>query len=313
MDPKPELVPVDEMNIGLDRSKITSRGQIQIPEQSNSKPHDNELHQDPNADANLEQAESRSSAQHMKESVKQKKHHVGIKLRKTLHINKASDQFETSNHPVLANDADTKSDSRLDNKPPTPEKHTMKNLIHNPIDTVKSKVSDQGNHEVAANIAAKEVPHGQEVDLVNASTAVERARTENERLLAIQNLSKLLKERQNTFVRWTLDRHVTKLRVLPRDTVTKRPKRDFEKKNARGEIFTDWKAYATHVSNTPYGVLLLHIAFILTACSCLNTMLNGTEGSTLAMDPTRPLLQKQLLCQTLSVWLLHRPHFKSLS
>ncbi|KAF1851376.1 uncharacterized protein K460DRAFT_303543 [Cucurbitaria berberidis CBS 394.84] len=242
-----EFVQVDEMEIGLDRSKINSEGQIQLPELGNSQRHDNGPRQNPSKHVELEQPESRSSTQQIKVSIKQKKHDAGIKIRKTLHLSKASDELETSSSPVLANTAEETSDSRLNKISPIPEKHTMKDLMHNPVDTIKSKVSNQGNHEVAANIAAKEISHGQEVDLLNASTAVEHASTENEKLLATQTLAELMKERQSAYVRWTLDRHVTKIRVLPRDTVVQKPKKAFEKKNIRGGVFMDWRAYGKHL------------------------------------------------------------------
>jgi hypothetical protein len=233
-----ESVEVDVRHIGLDRADITQQGQIQLPDHG---PQDDIAHM-------KSEPESRSSTHRVVNSLKQKKHDAGVKVRKTLHIKKPSDDLASSTSPILANAADEKSDSRLDGASTTPEKHTLKDFTHNPVETVKSKISDKGNQQVAANIAAKEIPHGQDVDLVNASSAVERARSEHERMLAVQNLNDLLKLRQSTYVRWTLDRHVTSIRVLPRETVTRRPKADFETKNARGEVVVDWRAYGTHVS-----------------------------------------------------------------
>jgi hypothetical protein len=236
MDPKQELVEVDEMDIGLDRSNITHEGQIQLPDLDDSQSSD---------DARA-RPEPRSS-HNLVNSLKERKHHAAIKIRKTLHISKATNDL-SSQSPVLANTADEESDSRLVNQLPSPDKPTIKDFMHNPIDTVKSKVSDQGNQQVAANIAAKEISHGKEVDLVKAQDAVNRAATEREKLLAIKDLSKLMKERQGTYARWSLDRHVTKIRVLPRETMVKKPQADFQKKDSQGRITTDWRAYGRHVS-----------------------------------------------------------------
>jgi len=123
----------------------------------------------------------------------------------------------------------------------------MKDFMQNPVDTIKSEVSDQGNQEVAANIAAKEVSHGIEVDLIRAHDAVGEATTERARLLAINDVSKLMKERQGTYARWSLDRHVTKIRVLPRETMVKKSQAEFRKQDSRGKIVTDWHAYGAHV------------------------------------------------------------------
>jgi hypothetical protein len=106
-----------------------------------------------------------------------------------------------------------------------------------------------GNQEVAANIAAVEIHHGQEVDLVNAASAAEEATTEKEKAAATQTLSELLKQRQSTYVRWSLDRHVTRLRVLPRDTMEQKPKEAFEETDAQGNTIINWKAYGLHVSD----------------------------------------------------------------
>ncbi|CAO2658052.1 Nn.00g073120.m01.CDS01 [Neocucurbitaria sp. VM-36] len=242
-----EFVQVDENQIGLDRSNITYKGQIQLPEQGHSQRHDDGPYQSPSKHVELQQPDSRSSTKLIKDSFKQKTHDASIKIKKTLHISKTSDELVTTSSPILANTAEGQSDSRLNNISPIPEKHTLKDLVHHPVETITSKVSNQGNQEVAANVAVKEISHGQEVDLVNASTAVERARTEHEKLLAIQNLSELLKERQSTYVRWTLDRHVTKIRIIPRDTVVRRPRTDYQKKDVRGEVIIDWKAYGNHL------------------------------------------------------------------
>jgi hypothetical protein len=248
MDLRKELVQVDEADIGLERSNITQQGQIVLPERrSGSSDNDVARLRDPD---DYTEPDTQSSTHHVVNKLRQKKHDAGIKLRKKFHIAKPSDDAEKldAKSPILANTTEIEqSNSRLDNKEVS-EKHTMDGLMHHPIDTVKEKVSNQGNQEVAGNIAAKEIPHGQEVDLVNASTAVDRARTESEKLLAIRNLSELLKQRQSTYVRWSLDRHVSKVRVLPRDTVVLKPRSDFERTNAQEGTVIDWRAYGSHVS-----------------------------------------------------------------
>lgn len=236
-----ELVVVDAEDLGLDRAHITSRGQIQISDHIPQEGRDNAIHL-------RNEPEMQSSTHRVVNSLKQKKHDAAVKVREKLHMKKVTDDLESSTSPVLADTADYKSESRLDGKSTAPEKHSIRGFIQNPVDTVKSKTSNKGNQEVAANIAAKEIPHGQDVDVVKASSAVERARSEHEKMLAVQNLDELLKLRQSTYVRWTLDRHVTKIRVLPRDRVEKKSRGAFERKDAQGSIVLDWKAYGKHVS-----------------------------------------------------------------
>jgi hypothetical protein len=95
---------------------------------------------------------------------------------------------------------------------------------------VKSKVSVQSNHQAVASAVAKEVPYRNEADLVNAYTAVNRATTDREKPVASQELSILLRERKSTYVRWTFDRHVTRVKVLPRDTIIRPARAHFENK-----------------------------------------------------------------------------------
>ncbi|KAF1831184.1 hypothetical protein BDW02DRAFT_64433 [Decorospora gaudefroyi] len=247
MDLKDELRQVNPMHIGLERSRITPEGQIVLPN-TNAENNEGDVAHQRDA-AKYTEPDIQSSTHHAVNSLRQKKHDAGVKLRKTFHIAKRSDaEKPDSKSPILAKASDVEtSNSRLDNKSTACEKHSIQDLIHSPIDAVRSKVSNQGNQRVAANIAAKEIPHGQEVDLVNASTAVENARTEGEKEVATQNLSELLKLRQSTYVRWSLDRHVMKLRVLSQDTVVRKPRSEFERKDALEGTVIDWRAYASHL------------------------------------------------------------------
>jgi hypothetical protein len=237
MDIKEELIQVDEDEIGLDRSGITPQNQVQIPK----------LDGDGGKAEPATEPEGRSSS-NLVNSLKDRKHHAAVKIRKTLHISKVTDDL-SSNSPVLANTTEEQSESRLVHKLPVLEKATLKDFVHNPVDTVKSKVSGQGNEQIAANIAAKEIPHGEEVDLINAHDAIGKAKTEHEKLLAIDDVKRLMKERQSTYARWSLDRHVSKIRVLPRETMVKKPQAAFQKKDRQGQVVTNWHAYGSHVSN----------------------------------------------------------------
>lgn len=239
MQARQEPVLVNEFEVGLDRAKITTSAQIQLPESHNTS--------EESANVALESDSPLSSTQNVKESIKLKKHKAGIKIRKTLHIGRASDDFDLT-ATAIAGTKEEASQSRYETNPPEPDKPTFKDFLHNPVDTVKQKVSEQSNRQIAGQITAKEIPHGDEVDLVHASEAVEDAKDDAQRLLAIQDLSKLMKERQATYARWTLDRHVTKVRLLPREQIRLKPRSDFEKYNPQEGLVIDWKAYGQHVS-----------------------------------------------------------------
>ncbi|CAN9345262.1 unnamed protein product [Alternaria alternata] len=251
MDIQKELIQVDELNIGLDRSHITYQGQIELPgnhsgSSSDDIPHSHDL----NRSTEDHVSSTTSSTSRIVNKVRQKRHNAGVKIRKTLHIAKPEDEAEEPDPDsiVLVDTTEIKeSNSRLDHKSTASEKHTLKDLLHNPIDTVKSAGWCQGNQEVAANIAVSEIPHGREVDLVNVATAVNQAKTGAEKAQAQENLAEMLNQRQSTYVRWSLDRHVTKIRILPRDTAVLKPRSDFEKEDTAGRTVTNWRAYGSHL------------------------------------------------------------------
>ncbi|KAF1349477.1 hypothetical protein EJ07DRAFT_139711 [Lizonia empirigonia] len=237
MESRKEPVLVDEFEVGLDRAKITKSAQIQLPESQ-------DVNQNPQVQ--VEPDSPRSSSHAVVDSIKQKKHKAGIKIRRTLHMGRASDDIDLTTTAIVGGN-EAPSDSRYVTERPEPDKATVMDFVHNPVDTIKAKVSEHGNQQVAAQITAKEVPHGDEVDLIHASEAVEDAKDDAQRLLAIQDLSKLMKERQATYARWTFDRHITKVRLLPRDQIRLKPRSEFEKYNPQEGLVIDWKAYGQHL------------------------------------------------------------------
>ncbi|KAF2759870.1 hypothetical protein EJ05DRAFT_484768 [Pseudovirgaria hyperparasitica] len=221
------------LQMALDRADIDSQGQLQLPVGG------------PAIAINVSTRSTPTDPPSV--TSKEKRHHAVVKLRKVLHMSKPSDHVIPADRTVLAQDADAQSDARLVHALPHTEKHTVKEMLHSPIATAKAKVTGQGSHEVAANMAAKEIPHGQEVDLMNAETGLSGAQTEDESRVAKGVLERLLRERQTTYARWTLDRHVSKLRVLP-----KREKPtlvDFETDvHGEGRVI-DWRGYAERMSD----------------------------------------------------------------
>lgn len=248
MEAGQESVTVDELNFGLDRARITRSSEIELPES-------HEASQDTNVQTEPESP--CSSSHNVVDSIKQKKHKAGIKIRKTLHIGRASDDFELTSTAIVGG-SDEPSGTRYASDPPEPEKVTMKDFIHNPLDTIRAKASEFSNQQVAAQITAKEVPHGAEVDLIHASEAVEDAKNDAQRLLAIQDLSKLMEERQTIYARWTLDRHVTKVRLLSQVQIELKPRSEFEKYNSLEGVVIDWRAYGQHVTYESFSKLRGH-------------------------------------------------------
>ena len=280
---------VGEGDIGLDRSAINQHGQIKLVNE--------ELPSSMPSASSAALFHSQSSPPHrtIRHSFDDRRHFTATKIRKALHITKPSDDEQpTLTSSILANDTSEPSKSRLIHALPVPDKRTIKEMLHDPIDTVKDKVLGQGSHQVAANIAAKEISHGQEVNLVNAHDRIKDAGTHEERLLAVQQVDRLIKGRQTTYVRWTMDRHVTKCRVLPRETFVKKDRSAFESKTLQGKTVIDWNAYGTHASIPSFD----HTQCALTSYSNSSTTPSSMVVSTSAMVQTRHYRPRSLLCPT---------------
>ena len=91
---------------------------------------------------------------------------------------------------------------------PLPEKKILppaKEIVKHPLDSAKEVIHSQGGSGLAAKIAKTDVAHGDSVKLVRAAEQADA--DENDENLRLE-ISKLKKSRQDSFVRWTLDRHV---------------------------------------------------------------------------------------------------------
>lgn len=139
------------------------------------------------------------------------------KVKSVLHV--SNDQLNDiggSHFVTLAASPDAISgDARLDDgPPPKPGPQGFKDLVYHPVDTIKAKTERKTNKEVALNLLSPEVTHAQDVELIRAQETADAANAEKEKLDACQDLETLKEARQDLFVRWTMDRHVLKLKRL---------------------------------------------------------------------------------------------------
>jgi hypothetical protein len=233
-------VTVDDEDIGLDRANIRPNEVIELPQHDETAP---ALESSLSADNDHDLSK--------RERLRERKDHAMDKIKKVLHVQQGKSEVERAGDdaPILAPTVDEPSDSRLVQDTPKPVKKTMKDLVHNPVDTAKEKASGQGSHQAAANIAAKEISHGEEVDMVRAHDRFQNAQTVEGRQIAEQHLDTLIEGRQNMFVRWTMDRHLTKVRRLPREGIRRKTAADFEKVDPIAGRVMDWRGYFQHVSS----------------------------------------------------------------
>lgn len=137
-------------------------------------------------------------------------------------------------------------DARLDESaPPLPGPEGFKQFIQHPVDTVKAKTERKTNKEVAANLLSPEVTHAQDVELIRAKDTLDNTKSEEEKLQACHDLETLKKARQDLFVRWTMDRHVFKLKRL--ESKEERNRRNAGSHESTGDERLGWKSYGQQV------------------------------------------------------------------
>ena len=136
---------------------------------------------------------------------------------------------------------------RLDDHPLNKGLDGFKDFTHHPVQTLRAKTERRTNREVARALVTAEVSHAYDVELVLAQDHLAQAKTEEERSSTYQDVEVLKKARQDMYVRWTMDRHVLKIRQLEREPVPHMERAKFTKKNQLGYDEMDWKAYGRHV------------------------------------------------------------------
>jgi hypothetical protein len=238
-----KATPISTGDLGLDRTRINAEDQAQLISEPSDISHSANSFDDGSGVPAIHYGNDASEQDQNPLSIRKR---ISLGAKKVLHIGNDASNKPLPAAPILADAPQTDSDSRLVHDSPLKENNKLKNLVHDPIDTIKSK----GGHQAASNLAAKEISHGREVELVRAHAEIARARTKTERLLAIKAVDEMMAARQDMFVRWTMDRHVMKVRILPRNTVRLKNRREFVVKGADGKEKMDWEGYIVHVCHT---------------------------------------------------------------
>lgn len=198
-----------------------------------------------------------SSANHQS-IIRSKIRNVTDKLQSKLHTKHRDDSLvhgdqrvlESLQHaPLLAPPTSTaRDDDHLFNAPPgKPGGPSLREVTTHPIKTLKSAAGRQGGNAYAENLAKTDVTHGANVSIVRAYENVAGTTTSTEREAAIQDLEQLKKSRQDSYVRWTMDRHVQKVRQVEAIKLPRRTRGDFVDRAVNGKERTRWRAYGQYV------------------------------------------------------------------
>ena len=184
-----------------------------------------------------------------------KTHRSVAKIKDILHIHKDRPSAENNGTlPTLADSEaiveDRPASNRLDHDDPKPQskKSKVNDFVHNPIDTTKSAVQGEMSEKITANMVASEITHEHDVRLVEAEDAVLEAKTSKDERLATSRLDELVRARQDEFVHWTLDRHLTRVKVMSKGTIPYRRREEFQLTDRQGKPRMDWVSWFTHVS-----------------------------------------------------------------
>ena len=192
--------------------------------------------------------------------------HVTEKLQSKLHVKHTDESLVHENQrvldnpgkaPILAPPASTaRDDDHLFRPPPEkPSGPALKEAATSPVKTIKSALGRQGGNAYAENLAKTDVTHGANVNIVRAYDNLEKTTTATDRTSAIHDLEQLKKSRQDSFLRWTMDRHVQKVRRVDTIKLPRKTKREFVDKMDDGSDRMLWTEYGQYVC--PLSLLLL--------------------------------------------------------
>ncbi|ETN39110.1 uncharacterized protein HMPREF1541_05332 [Cyphellophora europaea CBS 101466] len=121
---------------------------------------------------------------------------------------------EEAHAPLLAPAPDIGSDERLEHDLRARQKYPpIKQFIQHPVSALQTVARDQGGDDFAENVARSEVPHGASVILLRQEQKVDEA-TDGNQEAEQETLTQLKHARQDAFVRWSMDRHVRRVKRL---------------------------------------------------------------------------------------------------
>lgn len=172
---------------------------------------------------------------------------VKAKIRKIFHHGPEShgDSQET---PILASQAsDTGDNDRLFMDVPKTQQHTLKEIVHDPIQVIQSQIQGKGGKKLAATLSGTAIVHGADVQLVRAYDKVKETSNEEGKADALEEFDELKDNRQDSFVRWTMDHHVHKVKRIEKKTIQLPERKDFVTPREDSHVRFPWMDYAGHV------------------------------------------------------------------
>ena len=183
---------------------------------------------------------------------------VKLKTDKLFHRHQKEQSQDHSIVPTLAPPQVCEThDDRLFHDVPEQKGPGFKDVVRNPVTTVRSALHGASGAKFAETMDNQVITHGAEVRLIRAYDEVLGAGNDEDKVAAEDNLEQLKKARQYQFVRWTMDRHVLKLRSVPPRSVQWPKRADFKAKDDRGASRVQWVDYGHHVGSYLANVIAI--------------------------------------------------------
>ena len=221
------VTPLQKQASHSDSSDIDSDGIVEANEKSTTSP---------KKFANVRRVSAK-----VRSTVKEKTH-------KILHAAHDQDAPQAPAAPTLApaaiHDGD---DDRLLHPLPEDKGPQVKDLLRNPVDTVSSVLHGASGAKMADVVDNQVVAHGANVNLIRAYDKAADADSKEGQRSALGDLEDLKKERQDQYVRWTMDRHVLKVRRIPPLGLQRPQKNDFRIGHEKEAGQVNWAMYGQHV------------------------------------------------------------------
>lgn len=172
------------------------------------------------------------------------------KTKKLLHIHDdqtKSDDAPTIPPPLAPPPKAAQDDDRLFHKAPEPEGLSLKETIKHPMETVQSAARAQGMEKFVESLQ-NDVTHGADVQLVRAYDKIQASKSDEDQAAVFEDLQKIKQSRQDSYVRWTMDRHVRQVTRISGNPVSWRDQADFIATNEGGKLRMQWLELGRHVS-----------------------------------------------------------------
>ena len=159
------------------------------------------------------------------------------------------DETSTGHAPILAPEPPLGfGDERLTDEAPKEKSElpSLNDMLYHPISTAKSVARNQGGGEFAESLAKSEVTHSADVRLLRQDQAISDASPGDE----LDNERKIYQQhkhaRQDAFVRWSIDRHTSRVAVIP----------TLEQPSPRPRTSAGFQAWTDYSSKVTRGFLI---------------------------------------------------------